>query len=399
MHVGIPGHGPETIPLVIALSCGSAYARTSSASPSFPEHGMASHRQPDREAADTDAGPRPGRARRRWWRRLGRFAGSAVLALLVLVLVSTGLNVALTQYERTSTDPYGRRVAVDGGSVNVVDSTGDGPTVVLLSGLGTPAPALDFAPLIRELDGFRAVVVEGFGYGYADMTAPERTARNVSHELHSALEAAGVEEPYVLAGHSLAGFYILDYVTRYPGEVSAVIGIDTTVPAFAADQGDARADDGGGIPWERLAASSGLLRWVLLFAPDMALPETTAHTADERERIERMTIWNFGNGAVTDETERIGENARRLEGVTFPPDMPVLMLLAQDTVDETPEWLTSHEEQLQGVRDHELAVLDGGHYLHWPRAPDIAATSADFLAERGIEPREEDELAASATAG
>ena len=59
-------------------------------------------------------------------------------------------------------------------------------------GLGTAAPALDFGPLVRQLEGYRVVVVEGFGYGYADLTAPERTARNVSQELHSALEAAGV---------------------------------------------------------------------------------------------------------------------------------------------------------------------------------------------------------------
>jgi hypothetical protein len=75
------------------------------------------------------------------------------MVLLVRVLVSSGLHFALTKYERTSSVPYGQRVAVDGGSVDVVDNAADGPTIVLLSGLGTPSPALDFAPLIRELEG------------------------------------------------------------------------------------------------------------------------------------------------------------------------------------------------------------------------------------------------------
>ena len=342
---------------------------------------MASHRHQD-ESAGTNPTPRTNRPERHWWRRLARLAGFAALALLVLVLVSAGLNLALTQYERTSTDPYGQRVAVEGGSVNVVDHAADGPTVVLLSGLGTPAPALDFAPLVRELDGCRVVVVEGFGYGYADMTGPERTVENISQELHSALEATGVEAPYVLAGHSLAGFYLLDYVDRYPGEVSAVVGIDTIVPAFAAAQDDVPAS--GGIPWDRLATSTGLLRWVLLAAPDLALPETTDHTAEERKQINRMTIRNFANPAVADETRRIGDNAQQLEDAGLPADLPVLMLLAQDTVDESPDWLASHEEQLQGVDDHELEVLDGPHYLHWTRSPEIATRITAFLDNHDI---------------
>jgi pimeloyl-ACP methyl ester carboxylesterase len=360
---------------------------------------MASHRHLDQKSAGIDPMPRTGRPARPWWRRLARFAGFAALGLLVLVLVSTGLSAVLTQYERTSTDPYGRRVAVEGGSVNVVDHAADGPTVVLLSGLGTPAPALDFGPLVRELDGYRVVVVEGFGYGYADMAAPERTVENVSQELHSALEAAGVEGPYMLAGHSLAGFYILDYVNRYPGEVSAVVGIDTTVPAFAADQDHAPAAEGGGVPWDRLASSTGLVRWVLLAAPDLALPADTAHTSEEREQIRRMTIWNFTNPAVTDETRRVGDNAQRLDEVGFPADLPVLMLLAQDTVDNSPGWLASHEEQLQGVDDHELAVLDGGHYMHWTRSPEIAARITAFLDEHDVAARHEAGVTAPASAG
>jgi pimeloyl-ACP methyl ester carboxylesterase len=241
------------------------------------------------------------------------------------------------------------------------------------------------------------VVVEGFGYGYADMRAPDRTVQNIFQELHVALAGAEVEGPYVLAGHSLAGFYILDYVNRHPGEVSAVIGTDTTAPAFAAGRDEAPAS--GGIPWGRLAASTGLLRWTLLAAPDLALPATTAHTAQEREQINRMTVWNFANPAVTDQTRPIGDNARVLGDVKFPRELPVLMLLAQDTVNQTNEWLPSHEEQLRAVDDHKLIVLDGGHYLHWIRSPEIAVAITDFLSEHGVTPRKGIERTSSATAG
>ena len=355
--------------------------------------------RPHPSDVDQTGGSRaPARRRRPWWRRLGRFAGFAVLAVVVLVIVSTVLNYGLVQYERSTAEPYGERVQIGNGALNVVDNGQDGPTVVLLSGLGTPAPALDFGPLVRELGGYRVVVVEGFGYGWSDLTAPERTVQNVSEELHAALAATGVEGPYVLAGHSLAGFYVLDYVNRYPEEVSAVVGIDTTVPAVVEDEDGPASEDGRGIPWERLPSITGLLRWVLLAAPDLALPEGTAHTADERDRILRMTVWNNANAAVTDETRRIGDNARDLDGVGFPAELPVLLLLAQDTMDSAPEWLPRHEEQLRGVRDHELVVLDGGDYLHWTRSPEIAGTTTEFLERHGVVRREGAELTTPAPA-
>jgi pimeloyl-ACP methyl ester carboxylesterase len=37
-----------------------------------------------------------------------------------------------------------------------------------------------------------------------------------------------VPRPYVLAGHSIAGFYTLAYANRYRNDVSAVIGIHPT---------------------------------------------------------------------------------------------------------------------------------------------------------------------------
>ncbi len=72
------------------------------------------------------------------------------------------------------------------------------------------------------------------------------------------LSKLNVEKPYVLAGHSIAGFYTLSYAARYPKEVSAVIGIDPTVPAAKADALPNR--HWHGINWVRLLATTGLVR-------------------------------------------------------------------------------------------------------------------------------------------
>lgn len=324
------------------------------------------------EPSVTDPGTPNRRPKRRWLRR----AGIAALALLVVVAVSAAVNVVMEKREKATTTPYGERVPVTGGVLNVWRNGRSGPTIVLLSGLGTVAPGLDFAPLARELGDYNVIVVERFGYGYSDMTGPPQTAKNVTTELHEALEKVGAEKPYVLVGHSIAGFYTLEYVNRYPDEVSTVIGIDPTVPA--GKQGTPEPGKAG-INWGRLLAVTGAVRTVISIAPGLTEPPGGAYTADELERMRLMTIWNYGNAATADETARMGSNATALRGLTYPDSLPVLDILAKESVDTIPGWVQLHEDQLSNVRRHEVVVLDGPHYLHWTQSKVLAEKITGFI--------------------
>lgn len=322
-----------------------------------------------REAATTN-GRRP---RRRWLRRFG----IAALALVAVVAVSASFNLVMEKREKSATKPYGERVPVAGGAMNVWQNGRTGrPTIVLLSGLGTPAPALDFAPLIRELGDYNVVVVEGFGYGYSDMKARPRTVDNITDELHEVLGKVGVRKPYVLVGHSISGFYTLAYADQYPKEVSAVVGIDPTVPAAKAD---AAAPAGGGINWGRVLAATGVVRAVISVAPSLADPPSDAYTAGELEQMRRMTIWNFSNPALVDETRRIASNATALRGVSYASDLPVLTFLASESVDTIPGWVKQHEDLLRNVTRKEIVVVDGAHYLHWTQASLLADKIDAFI--------------------
>ena len=197
---------------------------------------------------------RPGRRRH----RVAKIIGIVALALVALVLASASINLILSRQEKSRFVPYGERVSVDGGAMNVWRNGHAGPTMVLLSGLGTAAPALDFAPLIRQLGAYNVIVVEGFGYGYSDLSARPRTVQNITAELHDVLAKLDAPKPYILVGHSIAGFYTLSYAHRYPQEVSAVVGIDPTVPA-------AKAGPAGtsGLPFHAVGAvlrTTGLVR-------------------------------------------------------------------------------------------------------------------------------------------
>jgi pimeloyl-ACP methyl ester carboxylesterase len=317
------------------------------------------------------------RKHRRPFRRTRKVLGVVVITALGVTLASTGANAFLEQQERSSTARYGEPVEVAGGSLNVVRAgTEGGQPLVLLSGLGTIAPALDFAPLIRELVAYDVIVVEGFGYGYSDMSARDRTVENISTELHEALSSLGIGKPYVLAGHSIAGLYTLDYANRYPGEVSAVIGIDTTVPT---NQLEEHSGASGGINIIGMLSAIGLVRTVVSLAPGAVDPTSDDYTASELERMRQMTIWNFGNAAVADESARVASNAAALHGVTYPENLPVLHFLASDSVATLPDWLESHQNQLKSVNRHEIVELQGLHNLHWTQSTAMAKKITQFL--------------------
>ncbi len=303
--------------------------------------------------------------------RVMRAVGIAVAAL---VLFSTATNLIVGAVERSSIHPYGETVSLDRGDVNV-SVTGNGEqTIVLLSGYGTAAPTLDFAPLTRELQThYTVVVVERFGYGYADLGVTERTAENISVELHDTLERLEVDEP-ILVAHSLAGIYSLDYVNRFPGEVSALVTIDSSVPEDFAIPADRSS-------WESVLAATGLVRWIITLGPAVAAPAAPAgvYSEDEIEQIRLMNIWNYANAALIDENNRTTENFRNVANLSYPDDLPVLAFVSQQLVDANQRWLPAHKAQLEQPNRSELVVLDGDHYLHWTHSPEMAAAIQNFL--------------------
>src|SRR6185436_7680610 len=107
-------------------------------------------------------------------RKIARAFGVGVMAVLAMTAVSTVANASLNATEHAALTPYGQKVTIGAGDINVYRNGGTGPTLVLLSGYGTPSPAIDFAPLIRGLDAFDVIVVEGFGYGYSDLDVGDR---------------------------------------------------------------------------------------------------------------------------------------------------------------------------------------------------------------------------------
>jgi pimeloyl-ACP methyl ester carboxylesterase len=304
--------------------------------------------------------------------RIALWSVAALVALPALVLATTSIvNAVATRSELAAITPYGEPVPVDGKRMNVVVSgTGD-ETIVLLPGLGTAAPGLDFQPLIDELDDtHRVIAVEPFGTGLSDQTDAPRTAANIAGEIHQALQQLGVDR-YVLMGHSISGIYALEYSHRYADELTAFVGIDSSVPDQPGR--DEPTSTAGLVALRDL----GILRVLTAVGGDTfaGLPYDDA----TKQQMRLLATRNSTAPTLLDETDRVPANFASVSGQTFPADLPVLLFVAQDDGQDD-GWLTLHERQAASVEHGRVVPLVGDHYLHHTRSAEIADDTDAFLA-------------------
>ena len=299
-----------------------------------------------------------------------------LVAIPVLLVATTAIvNVVATATEASSITDYGQRVPVDGKEMNVVQSGDGAQTIVLLPGLGTAAPGLDFQPLIDELDDtYRVVAVEPFGTGLSDQTDTPRTAANITREVHEALQYLAVDR-YVLMGHSIAGIYALSYSAAYADELVAFVGIDSSVP-------DQPGSDEP-IPAALISSLStlGITRALTALAPDpyLGLP----YDAQTIEQMKLLSSKNAAAPTLVNEMDNTAANFAAVSGATFPADLPVLLFVRQNDTD-VDGWVALHDKQAATVDTGQVITLTGDHYLHHTLSPEIAQDTTDFLVTLSI---------------
>jgi pimeloyl-ACP methyl ester carboxylesterase len=66
--------------------------------------------------------------------------------------------------------------------------------------------------------------------GLSEQVPGRSTAIDAIEDLHGLLQAADVDPPYVLAGHSFGGLLSLLYAGTYPDEVAGIVLVDATLP-------------------------------------------------------------------------------------------------------------------------------------------------------------------------
>ncbi|RJX37940.1 alpha/beta hydrolase [Paenibacillus pinisoli] len=300
----------------------------------------------------------------------------AVIAILAVVFIAIVFIVdkVATKSEQGKIKTYGQLVPVDGKMMNVViQGTGE-ETIVLLPGFGTAAPALDFKPLIDELTPFyKVVVIEPFGYGLSDKTDKERTTENIVSEIHEAVQSLQLDR-YILMAHSISGLYGLDYVNKYENEVSAFVGLDSSVPTLSE-----QAVDSSTLGILSLIKKSGFSRLYAKLGND-PYAELPSYSDETKEQLKMIGIKNLLNPNHINEIKWMPSNFKGAEQLTFPNKLPVVFFIqAEHPV--TDRWLPEHEKQAKDSDYGKVITLEADHYLYRTHAKEIAEKFRSYMDE------------------
>ena len=166
----------------------------------------------------TDAAPRSTPSRH-WLRSI--LIGLLVFAMFLVVAGFLYENIAESRDRRFNPMP-GRLVDVGGRRMHI-DCTGEGsPTVILDSGLGdTFLSWRKVQPEIAKVT--RVCSYDRAGLGYSDSSSQPRTSQVIAEELHALLQAASVQPPYIVVGHSMGGYDVRVYTNLYRSEVVGMV--------------------------------------------------------------------------------------------------------------------------------------------------------------------------------
>jgi pimeloyl-ACP methyl ester carboxylesterase len=159
----------------------------------------------------------------------GRWALYPVVAVMAAAAVGGAAEtVALASDARTYAMP-GQSYDVGGYNLHLHCTGVGGPTVVLLSGLGGFSSSwARVAPAVA--DTTRVCAYDRAGQGWSDDAPRIQDGLQAAADLHTLLDRAGENGPFVLVGHSIGGDYAMTYAARYPEQVAGMVLLDATDP-------------------------------------------------------------------------------------------------------------------------------------------------------------------------
>ena len=324
-------------------------------------------------------------------KKVFKVIGNVLLAIcIVLILagiIGTIINKRITEKKMAEYEEYyGEFYDTTQGRINyTVVGAGD-QTIVLLPGLGSSTPHYEFTELASYLsEDYKVIIVEPLGYGLSDDTDEERSPENICNEIHEVLSGIG-EEQYYLMCHSISGLYALKYCNLYEDEVLGFVGIDASVPAQIQDE-NAEVQALFTKIMKICLIDTGIYRIINANVAEMPdefymNPEykgTPVHalqflSPEEREAFIQITLGRNANDTVIAELKHIKESCESQMNDTFPKSIPVLYMLAEDTIETTPNWVRYHEDLSCNNEASKVITMEGSHYLHLCDADELAET-------------------------
>jgi len=279
----------------------------------------------------------------------------------------------LLKLESRKIVPNGTLVEINGHKLHIYSEgdIGNKPTLVFMSGSRTPDPVYDFKQLYSLFtDEYRISVIEKIGYGYADIVDTDRDIDIILEESRFALQSVGINGPYVLFPHSMSGLEALYWLSKYPEEITAIIGLDMAIPETYSNFKVANFQEG----LLKAIAKIGLTRFYYPFPPDR-----NVLTVKEYKQAQYLIYRNFMNVTVTKNEELcLFANVEKVKNTNYSSGIGKVLTFSTDGKEMGDYWISINKEFAKRM-EGEIIILDCGHYIHLYESQKIAEKSKQYL--------------------
>ncbi len=336
----------------------------------------------------------------------------AVIVVVVLIAVCAFAAVyqAVGNWLDARSFPQRGR-SVQAGAVRLnIDCSGDGrPVVILDSGYGVPAIGWSLVqPKVAQFT--RVCSYDRAGYGWSDLGPAPRTGQQIASELHALLQTAGEHGPFVLVGHSFAGYIVRLFTSAYPEDVGGVVLVDgghedegdrieATLPDAvkqqlkARDDHDARVERYWGPIRHYLGVDRARITWGL------TTDEVDEHTprAIRSELLHLVQEAKFRR-AVGDEAAAFDTTKKQVREAGTLGDRPLAVLTSGHPYDSDPLipasvinpltelWITFFQVQEVNLstRGRQIVLSDSSHMIPYDKPEAVVSAIQEvWTATRG----------------
>ncbi|APR02179.1 alpha/beta hydrolase family protein [Clostridium botulinum] len=319
------------------------------------------------------------------FKKIIKILRTILIAILALLIIISIVGQARKYLERNDVKPLGVLVNVDGGKMHVYSEGHGKKTIVLMPGLGSVAPSIDFKPLINELKkDFKVVVVEPFGYGFSEETSKERSVENIVHETRMALKKAKIDGPYILMPHSISGVYAQYYASAYPNEVDAIIMLDTTLVKTVIEEKD-KIDFSFGKKQFALATIGNFLGIDRIYYNNIYKNQSCFSERDKNDLV-KMEVQSSFNKTMKNEADLLLKNCETVNKAKMSKDLPIFKFIAIKSVkdinkEKYTKVMNKNINEFKEYTKFTYCVLEGRYYIYYTKSRDIGKETREFLAK------------------
>lgn len=305
---------------------------------------------------------------------------AACLAVILLFLTGTAVyeQIAASQSHERHPAP-GKLVDAGGVQLHIRKQGQGGPTILFEGGSGGGSNYWD--SIAKQLSAETTVITyDRAGYNWSGRPETERTGENIVKELHTALQNAEIEGPFILVGHSLGGMYGRLYAQEYKEDVAGLILLDARPEDFSK-QTEAIFENAGldqvtlATPPSWLVKSlrmTGLLR--LFREPIMS---SSYESKEDIDFAVDIMVTNKALDAIREELAEMKQVEDAIRNVHL-GDLPLTIVTAgqetdytqvgfsaEDSKKLTEEWMKQQKDMLQ-LSTNSKQVIAQNSYHHIP---------------------------------